>query len=543
MDLSPGLEIIAASRDTKEVYLFKYNGTVLPGWPRPLENTIRAGMVAGDLDGDGKLEVIAVDEKGVIYVWHANGTELIDGDANPSTQGVFYRMTGCTLNYSTPAVADVDGDGKDELIVGSQGNQLFVFNENGSISPGFPYALTSPISGSPAIGDVDNDGNLDIVVFEFNGNFRVLRNNGTQQTFQFFSNGAAFFSPSPAIGNVTGDAKLEMFIASKNGRLYGINSVGNFLPGFPVFYNTTGQWTESSPIIADFDGDGSPDILLGDETHYIHAFNLSGQALAGFPLLTEDAMRGVPMATDVDGDGKVDLVASGWDKNVYVWRFNTTWNAANAPWPRFHANLHNNGRLGYVVPTPVLGTRFMYTLGEERINLEWDVPAEAGRLFEVERAVVEAGQTGAFTRIMKDVGASVDGRVRVSDRTVEMGSRYVYRLSGETGVVHETMGLYVPVSRAQLGQNYPNPFNPVTKIEYWVPEGARAGERLGVNVVVYDVRGARVRTLVSGAKSAGHYVAQWDGRDDGGTAVSSGIYFYRMTTAGFASTRKMLLLK
>ena len=541
MDLSPGLEIIAASRDTREVYIFKSNGSVLAGWPRTLENPIRAGMVVGDLDGDGKPEVIAVDEHGVIYVWHANGTELMDGDANPLTQGVFYRMTGCTLNYSTPAVADMDGDGKNDLIVGSQGDQLFVFKYNGTILPGFPYALTSDIAGSPAVGDIDNDGQLEIAVYEFNGNFRVLRNNGVLQTFQFFQNGN-FFGPSPALGNVTGDARLEMFVPSKNGRLYGIDSVGNLLPGFPVFYNQTGQWTESSPVIADIDGDGSADILIGDETHYIRAFNVSGQPLAGFPLLTEDAMRGVPTVADVDGDGKVDLVASGWDKNVYVWDFNSTWNAAKAPWPRFHANLHNNGRLNFVVPTPVLGTKFMFTVSEDRIHLEWDVPPEAGREFEVERAALENGLPGAFTPIKKHVGATMDGRVQVVDADVEMGSRYVYRLSGETGIVHETMGVYVPVSRAELGQNYPNPFNPATKIEYWVPEGA-PGSKAGVNVVVYDVRGARVKTLVSGTKSAGHYVAQWDGHDDSGNPVSSGVYFYRMTSGSFSAVRKMVLLK
>jgi hypothetical protein len=124
-----------------------------------------------------------------------------------------------------------------------------------------------------------------------------------------------------------------------------------------------------------------------------------------------------------------------------------------------------------------------------------------------------------------------------------MGNRYVYRLNNDAGVVSETNSVYVPVRRAALGQNYPNPFNPATKIEYWVPEGAKAGDKAGVNVIVYDVRGARVKTLVSGAKAAGHYVAQWDGRDDRGTPVSSGIYFYRMTTPGFATTRKMVLLK
>jgi len=334
-----------------------------------------------------------------------------------------------------------------------------------------------------------------------------------------------------------------MFVPSKNGRLYGIDSIGNFLPGFPVFYNTTGQYTESSPIVADFDGDGLQDILVGDESHYIRAFSAAGVPIAGFPLYTDDSMRGVPQAADVDGDGKLDLVAAGWDKSVYIWDFNATWNPATAQWPRFHANLHNNGRIGFVVPVPVLGTKFNFTIANERIHLEWFVPAEAGREFTVERATVENGVTGTFAPISKNLDASVDGRVQLSDADVKMGNRYVYRLSGGGGVVNETMSLYVPVSRAELGQNYPNPFNPVTKIEYWVPDGARAGTRTGVNVVIYDVRGARVRTLVSGPKSAGRYVAQWDGRDDRGGRVSSGIYFYKMTTGSFSAVRKMVLLK
>jgi hypothetical protein len=391
------------------------------------------------------------------------------------------------------------------------------------------------------VGDVDNDGQLDIVVNIKDGNVRAIKKDGTNLWTRLLVVNPNFFGPSPAIGDVNGDGKLETFIPTYDGKLYGLTYTGTNLAGFPTTYSTT-TYTESSPVIADIDGDGLRDILIGSEEKTIWAWNRNGTVLAGFPLTTSDAMRSVPTVTDIDKDGKVDLVASGWDKNVYVWDFNSTWNAANAPWPRFHANLHNNGRLNFVVPTPVLGTTFMFTVANDRIHLEWDVPPEAGREFEVERAALENGTPGSFAPIMKHVGATVDGRVQVIDSDVEMGSRYVYRLSGETGIVHETMGVYVPVSRAELGQNYPNPFNPSTKIEYWVPEGA-PGSKAGVNVVVYDVRGARVKTLVSGTKSAGHYVVPWDGHDDSGNPVSSGVYFYRMTTAGFATTRKMVLLK
>jgi len=120
-----------------------------------------------------------------------------------------------------------------------------------------------------------------------------------------------------------------------------------------------------------------------------------------------------------------------------------------------------------------------------------------------------------------------------------MGSRYVYRLEGEGGVVNETLAVLVPVTIAKLGQNHPNPFNPVTSIDYWVPGGIRNA----VSLVIYDVRGARVRTLVNEHKAAGRYQSRWDGRNDAGAPVSSGVYFYRMVAGGFTDTRKMLLVK
>lgn len=546
IDTNKGLDIVAGARESKQVYVFRYNGAVVPGWPRATINKIRAGMVVGDINNDGLNEVIGIDEVGVLYVWKRDGSEYRDGDSDNSTQGVFVpQLPGCSLNYSAPCVADIDNDGKDEIIVATQGDQLYAFNDDGTQVSGFPVALSNDVSGSPAVGDVDGDGQLDIVVYIKDGNLRAIRGNNGVQLWSRSVVGSIngnFFGSSPAIGDVNGDGKLETFVATHDGKLTGTTFNGANLTGFPTTYSTM-TYTESSPIIGDIDNDGLRDILIGSEEKTIWAWNRNGVPIAGFPLTTGDAMRGVPTLCDLDKNGKVNLVAAGWDKSVYVWDFNFTWNAANAPWPRFHANTHNNGRLNYTVPTPVLGTKFNYTVADERIHLQWYVPSEAGREFTVERASVKDGSTGTFAKIGRKLDASLDGLVELNDNGVEMGERYVYRLSGATGLVNETMSLYVPVSRAELGQNYPNPFNPTTRIEYWVPEGMKAGERANVSVTVYDVRGARVRSLVSGTKNAGHYVAQWDGRDDRGTPVSSGLYFYRMTVAGFSGTRKMVLLK
>jgi M6 family metalloprotease-like protein len=84
---------------------------------------------------------------------------------------------------------------------------------------------------------------------------------------------------------------------------------------------------------------------------------------------------------------------------------------------------------------------------------------------------------------------------------------------------------------------YPNPFNPLTTIRY------ELASRTHVSLRVYDVSGAVVRTLVNGDKPAGSYSLTWDGRDDHGSSVSSGVYFYRIAAGSFSDVRKVTLLK
>ena len=93
-------------------------------------------------------------------------------------------------------------------------------------------------------------------------------------------------------------------------------------------------------------------------------------------------------------------------------------------------------------------------------------------------------------------------------------------------------------SQFYLGANYPNPFNPETSIEYGLPT---AGP---VELAVYDVLGQPVRILVrTGSQPAGYYTAHWDGRDDSGRLVGSGVYLCRLQASGFTRTQKVALVK
>ncbi len=89
----------------------------------------------------------------------------------------------------------------------------------------------------------------------------------------------------------------------------------------------------------------------------------------------------------------------------------------------------------------------------------------------------------------------------------------------------------------RLSQNFPIPFNPQTTIRFDVKE------RGHVDVKIYKVTGQLVKTLVDGIRDAGAYAITWDGTNNHGAEVASGVYFYRMWSKNFSRTRKMILLR
>ena len=113
------------------------------------------------------------------------------------------------------------------------------------------------------------------------------------------------------------------------------------------------------------------------------------------------------------------------------------------------------------------------------------------------------------------------------------GEHAVYRLSVITDIKNninkpENFSLY---------QNYPNPFNPETSIHFTVPKMSR------VSLAIYDILGRKIRALVSETKAAGSYNVTWNGKNNQGQPLASGLYFYKLQAGEFSATKKMMLLK
>jgi hypothetical protein len=128
------------------------------------------------------------------------------------------------------------------------------------------------------------------------------------------------------------------------------------------------------------------------------------------------------------------------------------------------------------------------------------------------------------------------GLVVFANKREKLGS-YTLRVSRASGVTGVDPEPFVPNAYA-LYQNAPNPFNPTTEIRYDVPS---SGGR--VQLRVYDVHGRLVRTLVDAPETGGAKSVIWDARDDGGSLVASGVYFYRLDAPGFSETRKTMVMK
>jgi len=93
------------------------------------------------------------------------------------------------------------------------------------------------------------------------------------------------------------------------------------------------------------------------------------------------------------------------------------------------------------------------------------------------------------------------------------------------------------LERFDMSQNYPNPFNPSTKIDFSVPRSSI------VTIKIYDITGKEIKSLVSQKMSPGKYTVDWNGTDNNGLQIATGVYFYRLVASGNVIVKKMVLIK
>jgi hypothetical protein len=189
--------------------------------------------------------------------------------------------------------------------------------------------------------------------------------------------------------------------------------------------------------------------------------------------------------------------------------------------------------------TATLLQQFSAVFNSSFIEINWRLSEmDEGVTFTVLRAV---GGNGDFEEMPEPVIAIGSLSFAFRDYSIDDGESYrysvVYWNNGKRRVLFETKEIAVPSIPLTLYQNHPNPFNPTTRIRYYLPASAH------VVLDIYDVAGRRIARLIDDGRKKGHHFAVWNGRNDSGSPVGSGVYFYRLTAGKKTVSRKMVLLR
>ncbi|MEO5617707.1 MAG: FG-GAP-like repeat-containing protein, partial [Candidatus Eisenbacteria bacterium] len=429
-------EIIAPTWTDTSLYVFNRDGTPKAGWPFRARDPIWSSAAIGDLDKDGQMESVFASNGYRFYVIRSNGTEWMDGDLNPATNGVF-KVLGSPYNYGSPALADINNDTYLDIVYGSFDGNLYVWDRFGNNLPGFPVNLGSSITASVAVGGLDgpSDTTLEIVVGTSSNLLYVINSNGTVRSpFPWWvSMGGTSKTPSPALADMNNDGYLDIVQAGTNGGMYVFQRTGFMLaPWNNIRYSSyTSGASESSPVVADINGDGNHDVIMGSEDNRLSAFSNNGTMLPGFPIILSGEARGTPAVCDCDGDGMTEIVLAGWDKLLHMWDYDFAFSPGKTPpWPQFHHDARRTGlasnvpfvsvdeklpdaaplRVEFALPAPNparFTTRFEYAIPADRAGESVDLALfdlSGRRVRTLVRGAAQAGRRSVSWNLRDDEG-------------------------------------------------------------------------------------------------------------------------------------------
>lgn len=415
LDGNGTVEVVVTTYDG-HLLAFHHDGKPVKGFPVEVDRTrgiktdpehlwddgIFAAATLADLDKDGKLEIIAPAMDQQVYIWRHDGTmqpgwPVIVGD--PEVAG----KMGDRL-MTTASVGDVDGNGTLDIAVGS--NEVlgaekaknegrgYILHADGNKHPGGPFFAGYPVAtygilayvlpvvgsgvpGTPAMADLDYDGKLEV-------NFDTIGASGT-----FFNWEGKVYCPGKAAGkckatfnNITFGPKSDSqdspsYVLIASGSLGRIDPTGgidfvksgagfniamtfasggkraNFDHHVSAWDTQTGKMLEgwprviddwqffANPAIVDLDGDKKPEVVASSAGYLLHAWNYLGEMPKGFPKMTMGWILSSPALGDMDGDGNWDVAAGTRDGWLFAWKAGGKKQGALSEWPQHGHDMHN----------------------------------------------------------------------------------------------------------------------------------------------------------------------------------------------------------
>lgn len=278
------------------------------GFPLDLGTSGEAAPTLADVDGDGRRDIVVAGSDGFVRVLDGRTGRALRGwprgqRATPHSRPAARRIGTVRSGFAaTPAVGDVTGDGRADVVAAGLDGRIHAWSGRGRALRGFPYRIRLRSPGRDPLGT-----KLDAAIYA-----------------------------SPALADLDGDRRLDIVVGAADQHVYAIDGRGRDLPGWPVLARD-GQDGDvakilSSPAIGDLDGDGRPEVVEGTAEAYgttpattgrVHAFDHRGRPVPGWPIrppaLSADSIpiagEGVPMSpvlADVDGDGRDEVAVAAF---------------------------------------------------------------------------------------------------------------------------------------------------------------------------------------------------------------------------------------
>ena len=287
LDLDGLLDFVVASKNG-HLYIFDINGLKVD---YNAERYLVATPVIGNIDDDSELEIVVGG-----YQSPTSTCPLFAINHDGSVVDGFPYVIGEKMK-SGVALADMDGNGKDDIIFGTDGDNLYVLLDDLSIAPGFPVDLGNNLRSEPAVLDVA--GEKVIFIGCTNNNFYAFNDDATLK-FVIVTGDDVFTSPSFFMA----ESGVEIYFGSDDGNVYGVDINGNSLDGFPVYVNGA---VVGSIVVADFDGDDVVNLVAANDAGEIHMFDRSGNSMQYFPVNYQFPFPNSPQILDYDLDGDLEI--------------------------------------------------------------------------------------------------------------------------------------------------------------------------------------------------------------------------------------------
>ncbi len=500
-----------------EVSLFQKN------WPWITTNSIVSNAMIYDFNDDGSKDFVIIDAQASINLLSYNAN-MVSG----------YPWINSDNIWKSTALADITGDEFSEIIFASRSGRIFAVDNLGDIV--LDHQTASDQLLTPIVSDFNGDGQNEIASFGLDKHLNIIDAEGNMLN-NFPIELPMLTFQEMAAADLTGDSSYELLIGSLNGELNAFDSNGQQIAGFPIqlgaatcsapivldnlkivigtidnklfILNNSGEIllekdTEykiaASPIAADFDNDGELEIAYVTQQGKLNIIDQNGTELDGWPVDTGCSFSNPPVTADIDNDNFIELIALSTTNIMFVY--------------------HHDGSEVDFAPVPV------NLIGNTPVSIE-DVDQDG------DYEVIGGISTGAFV---------IDIKLPKGLKTPWKTYRGNYSRTGfyNDNELFTSAGNELPQAAiASLNQNYPNPFNPVTNISFTLNENAV------VDLNVYNIKGQKVRNLIhSNLVEKGMIEMQWNGKDDNGKSVGSGVYLYNLVVDGNnIKTRKCLLLK